>query len=39
MLDQILPTFISLVVRNHEIKGEFNFRYNDGDESTLTESR
>ena len=23
---------------NHEIKGEFNYRYNDGDESTLTES-
>ena len=25
--------------KGHEIKSEFNFRYNDGDESTLTESR
>jgi outer membrane cobalamin receptor len=24
--------------KGHEIKGEFNFRYNDGDEATLTES-
>ena len=24
--------------KGHEIKGEFNFRYNDGDESTLTQS-
>ena len=25
--------------KGHEIKSEFNFRYNEGDESTLTESR
>jgi outer membrane cobalamin receptor len=25
--------------KGHEIKGEFNFRYNDGDDSSLTESK